>query len=255
MDQNKKEDLYDKIFNFCNVIIKTNKKLDQSFGCLLLTEIIEKCPLVKEEKYLDNVFKIISDYLDDIWFECKTDLLNCTISLIFAVEAKFKPYATICLFKVLDYLTHKDWMVRKLAVNIVYTLVFFCKDETMAVKENIIELLNTLKEDSIPEVREVCLHTLKFLGEKEERKEEMEDPGETNLQNERDKTRNAFDRYSLKKSPKNSINNKTKKNDDSKKKKQKRQNTFNEMGKDCKRKKILICLVATNQEIILIGTI
>ncbi len=232
LDQNKKEDLYDKIFNFCNVIIKTNKKLDQSFGCLLLTEIIEKCPLVKEEKYLDNLFKIISDYLDDIWFECKVDLLNCTISLIFTAEAKFKPYATICLFKVLDYLTHKDWMIRKLAVNIVYTLVFYCKDETMAVKENIIELLNTLKEDSIPEVREVCHHTLKFVGEREEGKEEMEDPGEINFQNERDKTRNAFDRYSLKKSPKNSINYKTEKNDDSKKKMQKRQNTFNEMGKD-----------------------
>ena len=38
----------------------------------------------------------------------------------------------------------------------------------MAVKENIYEFLNVLKEDSVDEVREVCMHTLKFLGEEEE---------------------------------------------------------------------------------------
>ena len=52
---------------------------------------------------------------DDKYFECKLDLLNWTISLIFAVEAKFKPYVNICLFMILDYLTDMDWMKRKLA--------------------------------------------------------------------------------------------------------------------------------------------
>ena len=39
----------------------------------------------------------------------------------------------------MDYLTDTDWMMRKLAINIVYTLVFYCKEEIMAVKENIID--------------------------------------------------------------------------------------------------------------------
>ncbi len=231
LDQNKKKALYDKILNFCNGIISTNKKLDQSFGCLLLTELIEKCPLVKEDKNLDSLFKIISDYLDDRWFECKLDLLNCTISLIFAAEAKFKPYANVCLFRVLDYLTDMDWMKRKLAVNIVYTLVFYCKDEIMAVKENIIEFLNMLKEDSIPEVREVCLHTLKFLDEGEQGEEEMEVP-EINFPNERDKPRNVFDRYSYKKSQKNAKSNRPKRNDDLKIKLPKKKDTLNKMEND-----------------------
>ena len=231
LDQNKKKALYDKILNFCNGIISTNKKLDQSFGCLLLTELIEKCPLVKEDKNLDSLFKIISDYLDDRWFECKLDLLNCTISLIFAAEAKFKPYANVCLFRVLDYLTDMDWMKRKLAVNIVYTLVFYCKDEIMAVKENIIEFLNMLKEDSIPEVREVCLHTLKFLDEGEEGQEEFEEP-EINFPNERDKPRNVFDRYSYKKSQKNAKSNRPKRNDDLKIKLPKKKDTLNKMEND-----------------------
>ena len=167
LDNNKKYKLYEKLLNFCNEKIKTNKRTEQSFGCLLLTELIEKCPIVTEEKYLDNLFKLISNYLDDALFVCKLDLLNCTISLIFTTESKFKPYANICLFRVLDYLTDEEWMKRKLAINIVYALVFYCKDEIMAVKENIVEFLNTLKEDSVEEVREVCLQTLKFIEENE----------------------------------------------------------------------------------------
>ena len=168
LDKNKKSKLYEKLLNYCNEKIKTNKKTEQSFGCLLLTELIEKCPIVKETNYLDNLFKIISGYLEDRFFECKLDLLNCTISLIFTSETKFKPYANICLFRVLDYLTDEEWMKRKLAINIVYTLIFYCKEEILAVKDNIIEFLDTLKDDPVEEVKEVCIQTLKFIEENEQ---------------------------------------------------------------------------------------
>jgi hypothetical protein len=191
LDQGKKKTIYDKILNFCNKNIKTNKKLEQSVGCLLLTEFIENCPLVKEDRNLDSLFKTISDYLDDRWFECKIDLLNCTISLIFAAEYKFKPYANICLFRVLDYLTDMDWMRRKLGINIVYTLVYYCKDEISTVKENVIEFLNTLKEDSIEEVREVCLHTLQILGEVEDDDENFD----FEINNEMNKPKNVYNKY------------------------------------------------------------
>ncbi len=208
LEPNKKKSLYEKLFNFCNSNIKTNQRLEQSFGCLLLTEFIENCPLVKEDKNLENMFKIISGYLDDRWFECKLDLLNCTISLIFAAEVKFKPYANICLFRVLDYLTDMDWMKRKLAINIVYTLVFYCKEEIMTVKENIIEFLYMLKEDSVPEVREVCLHTLKFLGEEFEIDTNEFD---LDLEGENSKPKNMFNKYKNK-NKNNIINNYTNSN-------------------------------------------
>ena len=163
LDKKSKSFLFKKILNFCEKNIKTNRKLEQSFGCLILTEFIEKCPLVKDEKNLEVIFKKISDYLDDRWFECKLDLLNCTISLIFSAENKFKPYSNTCLFRIMDYLTDPDWMMRKLAINIVYTLVFYCKDEILAVKENIIEFLNALKEDEKDEIKEVCKQILAFI--------------------------------------------------------------------------------------------
>ena len=207
LDPNKKVKLFEKILNFCNDNIKTNLKIEQSFGCLLLSEFIEKCPLVKEDKYLENIFKILSDYLDDRWFECKLDLLNCTISLIFTAETKFKPYANICLFRVLDYLTDSEWMKRKLTINIVYTLVFYCKEEILAVKENIIDFLNMLKEDPIDEVKEVCLQTLKFIEENDPANEENKNNEfKTNTRkNENEKPRNVFNKNKNKNNKKNDI--------------------------------------------------
>ena len=61
-----------------------------------MNELIEKCPLIKEEKYFVKLFKILSKYLDDDWFECKLDLLNCVHNLIYTQGKKFSPYANIC---------------------------------------------------------------------------------------------------------------------------------------------------------------
>ena len=165
LDKEQKENLFLKFFDFISNFLKINKKIEQSFGFLLLNELIEKCPLIKEDKYLKTVFRQMSDFLDDRWFESKLDLLNCTINLIFKVEQRFKPYANVCLFRILDYLTDNEWMKRKLAINILYTLVFYCKEEILAVKKDIIEFLNILREDNVADVREVCLQTLKFIEE------------------------------------------------------------------------------------------
>ena len=38
LEKNKINKLYEKFYSFCNNNIKSEKKLEQSFGCLLLTE-------------------------------------------------------------------------------------------------------------------------------------------------------------------------------------------------------------------------
>ena len=165
LDLSKKNKLYEKIFNFCNNNIKTNEKTKQSFGCLLLNEFILKCPLIKEEKNFENIFKILSEYLDDHWFECKLDLLNCVLNLIHTQGKKFKLYANVCLFKILDFFTDEDWMKRKIAVNIVYSLTFYCKEEILNVKDNIIDFLSVLKNDPNDKVKEICIKTLNYIDE------------------------------------------------------------------------------------------
>ena len=165
LDSNKKIKLYEKIFNFCNNNIKTNESAKQLLGCLLLNEFIEKCPLIKEEKNFVKVFKTLSEYLDDHWFECKLDLLNCVHSLIYIPGKKFSPYANICVLKILDFFTDEDWMKRKLAVDIIYALVIYCKEEIIKVKDNIFDFLFVLKDDQIDKVSEICIKTLNLLEE------------------------------------------------------------------------------------------
>ena len=165
LDSNKKIKLYEKIFNFCNNNIKTNESAKQLLGCLLLNEFIEKCPLIKEENNFVKVFKTLSEYLDDHWFECKLDLLNCVHSLIYIQGKKFSPYANICVLKILDFFTDEDWMKRKLAVDIIYALVIYCKEEIIKVKDNIFDFLFVLKDDPIDKVSEICIKTLNLLEE------------------------------------------------------------------------------------------
>ena len=165
IDGEKKQVLFEQLFNFCNNNIKTNKKLEQFFGFLLLSELIEKCPLVQEEKNIDLIFKDFVNYLKDRLFECKLDLLNCIITLILTVNKKFNPHARVCLFNVLDFLTDHDLEQKKLAINIVYIIVIYCTENIMAVKDNLIAFLNTLNNEKDPRVREVYLQTLKFIEE------------------------------------------------------------------------------------------
>ena len=146
-----------------------------------MTEFLEKCPLTKDPKNLDSLFKLISNYLDDRWFLCKLDLLNCTMSLIFTAGKNFKPYATVCLFKVIDYLTDEEWMKRKLAINIVYSLIFYCKEEIYSVKDNIVEFLLALQKDPVKEVREACDRTLNYINEVYHKKENSKDFKSINL--------------------------------------------------------------------------
>jgi len=165
IDGEQKQVLFEKLFNFCNNNIKTNKKLEQYFGFLLLSELIEKCPLVQEEKNIDLIFKDFVNYLKDRLFECKLDLLNCIITLILTVNKKFNPHARVCLFNVLDFLTDHDLEQKKLAINIVYIIVIYCTENIMAVKDNLIEFLKSLNDEKDPRVREVYLQTLKFIEE------------------------------------------------------------------------------------------
>jgi hypothetical protein len=98
-------------------------------------------------------------------------------------------------------------MKRKLAINIVYTLVFYCKEEILAVKENIIDFLNMLKEDPIDEVKEVCLQTLKFIEENDPSNEENKnnDIKSNTRKNENEKPRNVFNKNKNKNNKKNDI--------------------------------------------------
>ena len=149
-------------------------------GCL--TKLVENCPVVLQKQYMKLIWEVIMNLIDKKNFNAKYELLNCLISLILGAENLFTPYAHNTLYKVLDFLADTDWLKRKLALNVIYTLIFYCKDEILPLKEHIISFLRALKTDKVKEVREVCLLILKIFSENEPKnKENTKDKNKSNF--------------------------------------------------------------------------
>jgi len=126
---------------------------------------------VLQPQYTKFIWDNINNFIDKKNFNAKTELLNCLISLILGAENLFCPYANVTLYKVLDFLTDNDWLKRKLALNVIYTLIFYCKDEILPLKDHIINFLKVLKTDKVKEVREVCLLILQIFSQNEPNQE------------------------------------------------------------------------------------
>ena len=158
---------------FCIYNMKYDDKANKVVGSLCLTKLVENCPIVLQSQYTKFIWDNINNFIDKKNFNAKYELLNCLISLILGTENLFCPYANVTLYKVLDFLTDSDWLKRKLALNVIYTLIFYCKEEIMPLKDHIINFLRVLKTDKVKEVREVCLLILQIFSENEPKKEKQ----------------------------------------------------------------------------------
>ena len=188
--------------------MKYDDKSNRIVGSLCLTKLVENCPVVLQKQYMKLIWEVIMNLIDKKNFNAKYELLNCLISLILGAENLFTPYAHNTLYKVLDFLADTDWLKRKLALNVIYTLIFYCKDEILPLKEHIISFLRALKTDKVKEVREVCLLILKIFSENEPKnKENTKDKNKANNSSiNRKKFGNRVDNKNVNKN-KNSSNN------------------------------------------------
>ena len=162
---------YEILQGFCIYNIKYDDKSNRIVGSLCLTRLVENCPIVLQSQYTKFIWDNINNFIDKKNFNAKVELLNCLISLILGTENLFSPYANVTLYKVLDFLTDNDWLKRKLALNVIYTLIFYCKEQILPLKAHIINFLKVLKTDKVKEVREVCLLILQIFKENEPKKE------------------------------------------------------------------------------------
>ena len=165
---------YEMLQGFCIYNMKQEEKANRIIGSLCLTKLVENCPVVLQEQYMKFIWDNIMNFIDTKNYTAKYELLNCLISLILGAEGLFTQYANATLYKVLDFLTEDDWNKRKLALNVIYTLIFYCKDEVMPLKDHIINFLRVLKTDKVKEVREVCLLILQIFNENEPTKKKVE---------------------------------------------------------------------------------
>ena len=164
LDSEEKES-YEALQSFCIINIKIEQDINRIIGSLCLTKLVENCPFVLKKNYMKYILDNIIENISKDNFNAKYELLNCLISLILGAESLFCPFANMTLYKVLDFLTDKDWLKRKLSLNVIYTMIFYCKEEIIPLKEHIINFLNVLKNDKIKEVKAVSILILKLLVE------------------------------------------------------------------------------------------
>ena len=181
---------YELLQGFCIYNMKLDDKNNKILGSLCLTKLVENCPIVLKPNYLKFIWENLINFIDKKNFNAKHEILNCLISLILGAEDLFNPYANVTLYKVLDFLTENDWLKRKLALNIIYTLIVYCKEEILPLKEHIINFLKALKTDKVKEVREVCLLILQIFNENDDSKKKKTSVQGTNLKRKKIKNSN-----------------------------------------------------------------
>ena len=207
LDQEEKT-AYEMLQGFCIYNMKYDDKSNRIVGSLCLTKLVENCPIVLQKQYMKLIWEVIISLIDKKNFNAKYELLNCLISLILGAENLFTPYAHNTLYKVLDFLADTDWLKRKLALNVIYTLIFYCKDEILPLKEHIISFLRALKTDKVKEVREVCLLILKIFSENEQKNKENKAKNASSVNNAKKRLGNKNAETKMK--PKKPVGNKDK---------------------------------------------
>ena len=224
---------YEMLQGFCIYNMKQEEKANRIVGSLCLTKLVENCPVVLQDKYMKFIWENIINFLETKNYTAKYELLNCLISLILGAENLFMPFANTTLYKVLDFLTEDDSNKKKLALNVIYTLIFYCKEEILPLKEHIVNFLRVLKTDKVKEIREVCLLILQIFNENEPKKKEKEKEKTIgaiiNIKNKGNKTMNN----NLNKKDSGEINNKSKNKSKPKTatNKTKKNNKFNDNNK------------------------
>ena len=202
LDQEEKT-AYEMMQGFCIYNMKYDDKSNRIVGSLCLTKLVENCPVVLQKQYMKLIWEVIMNLIDKKNFNAKYELLNCLISLILGAENLFTPYAHNTLYKVLDFLADTDWLKRKLALNVIYTLIFYCKDEILPLKEHIINFLKVLKTDKVKEVREVCLLILQIFSQNEDNKEKKIENNYSEFSNQNNIDNRTNNNNSMRKTPNN----------------------------------------------------
>ena len=103
---------------------------------------------------------------------CKshTQILESVISLVLAVEQGFSGYCEEFLPVLMDLITSSsgpsaEWIVRKMAIDVIYTFAAILKEVLAPFKNEILEALSLTRTDKIKPVREASLEAIQMVRE------------------------------------------------------------------------------------------
>ena len=103
---------------------------------------------------------------------CKshTQILESVISLVLAVEQGFSSHCEEFLPVLMDLITSSsgpsaEWIVRKMAIDVIYTFAAILKEVLAPFKNEILEALSLTRTDKIKPVREASLEAIQMVRE------------------------------------------------------------------------------------------
>lgn len=151
------EQLFKHLIEFALENLSNNYK---AFGIECLKELFNNQMFLVQKK--KNTKKIWGKVFVLFESNFKGDLLKCLKEFILASQEEFQPYATITLYKALDFLTGNDSKKVSLnALEVIDALTRYCDDEMLSLKENIVDFLTVLEANNKNnKIKDMCLKLL-----------------------------------------------------------------------------------------------
>ena len=168
IDINQNKQNYEICQGFCIYNMKQNDDFCQICGVLCLKELIINLNFyLNNSKYMKYLWEKLILFIENDNFSFKINLLQCFKELINKSKEKFKQYANITMYKILDYLQDSNIEFRKEALNILYLLILYCPKDISSLKNQLIDFISSLKEENNEFILEKCNEILKLLNNNE----------------------------------------------------------------------------------------
>lgn len=148
--------VYNKYKSFCINNIKSSSIYCKIYGTLCLTAFIENCSFIyNTNDKLKEIYDILIEQLDNKNNIGKLEILNCFTSLIFCSETRYISFAKCTVRKIINLCSDQEWIIKKFALNILCTLMYYFQEEIFSLKDIIINKLKYLKNENSPEIKEI----------------------------------------------------------------------------------------------------
>ena len=166
IEQNQNKQNYEIFQGFCIYNMKQNDELCQICGVLCLKELIINLNyFLKNNKYIKYLWEKLILFIENDNFTNKLFLLQCFNELIYKCKDKFKQFANITMYKILDFLQDNENELRKEALNILYLLIFHCPKDISSLKNQLIDFISVLQEENDEFIQNKCNQILKLLND------------------------------------------------------------------------------------------
>ena len=164
--QNQNKQNYEICQGFCIYNMKQNDELCQICGVLCLKELIINLNFfLQNNKYMKYLWEKLILFIENDNFGNKIFLLQCFNELIKKCKEKFKQFANITMYKILDFLQDNENDLRKEALNILYLLIFHCPKDISSLKNQLIDFISVLQEEKDEFIQNKCNQILELLND------------------------------------------------------------------------------------------